>query len=45
MSEPAPLVAASLLLPILYILLVALFIHCVLTIRRRNAAQYSLDQA
>ncbi len=45
MSEPTPLVAASLLLPVLYILLVALFIHCVLTARRRNAAQYTSDIA
>lgn len=43
MSEPAPLVAAPLILPILYILFVALFIHCVLTIRRTNAAQYAPD--
>lgn len=45
MFEPAPLVAASLLLPVLYILLVALLIHCVLTIRRRDAAQYTSDTA
>lgn len=43
MSEPAPLFAASLILPIVYILFVALFIHCVLTVRRQNAAHYTPD--
>ena len=41
MSEPAPVVAASLVLPILCIILVTLFLHAVLALRRRNTDRYT----
>lgn len=45
MPEPAPLVAAFLLLPVLYILFVALFIHCVLTIHHSTTSNVTTDAA
>ena len=45
MPEPAPLVAAFLLLPVPYILLVALFVHCVLTIHHSTTSRVTFEAA